>query len=237
MKKIIILLVVIICVAALIFVAYNSLKETKVEETQNTEFSNETPVENEEVVYEDEEEEFDYNNKPAIVYFSATGNTRTVAEYIKEQTHGDIFEIVPKEIYTMDDLRYTSDDARATKEQNDKDARPEIANEIDLSDYDLVFLGYPIWFSDVPRIIQTFVETNALDGKDVIPFCTSGSSGIAGSLDTLHEYTDVNWIGGKRLEVSEGQVEVWMEGLKGEGILFVNEEEPAVVLEEVTSGE
>ncbi len=222
MKKVF-LLTAVVCLIALVFCACNN---TTPSTNTNNDLSNENQVNNvEEVVATTEEtsevveEDLASNKRIAVVYFSATGNTKTVAEYIAKMTSGDIFEIVPKEVYTMDDLGYTNEDARATKEQNDKSSRPEIANEIDVSEYDVVFLGYPIWFSDTPRIIQTFIETGALNGKDVVPFCTSGSSGIAGSEETLHSYEDVNWHLGKRLEVAEGAVEVWMEGLKSSGIV------------------
>ena len=151
--------------------------------------------------------------KIAVVYFSATGNTRTVAEFIKQETNADIYEIVPAQIYTDADLTWTDNNSRATKEQNDKTARPEIQNEIDLSAYHTIFLGYPIWFGDCPRIVQTFIETNSLNGKTVIPFCTSGSSGISGSENTLKQYNEINWQPGKRLTTSQTEVTSWVQSL------------------------
>ena len=149
----------------------------------------------------------------AVVYFSVTGNTKTVAEYIKEETNADIFKIVPKQEYVDADLNYNDRNTRATKEQDDKNARPEIKNNIDVSNYKIIFLGYPIWWGDCPRIIQTFIETGALNNKTVIPFCTSGSSGISGSESTLKTYKDINWMAGKRLTTSKNDVIGWLKSL------------------------
>lgn len=153
------------------------------------------------------------DKKIAIVYFSATGTTKTVAEYIKDETKGDIFEIIPKQKYESDDLNYNNSNSRATKEQNDKNARPEIANNINVSNYDIIFIGYPIWWGDTPRIIQTFIESHELKGKTMIPFCTSGSSGITGSESTLKSYKGINWIAGKRLSGSKSDVSSWVKSL------------------------
>ena len=156
------------------------------------------------------------SKKTAVIYFSATGNTKKIAEYIKEETDSDIFEIIPKQKYTSEDLNYGDKTTRATREQNDKSARPEIENEIDTSNYDVIFIGYPIWWGDNPRIIQTFIENNELDGKTMIPFCTSGSSDISESENTLKEYNNINWISGKRFSGSASQNEVsnWIKSLK-----------------------
>ena len=153
------------------------------------------------------------DKKVAVVYFSATGTTKTVAEYIKDETNGDIFEIVPKEKYSSEDLNWNDNNSRSTKEQNDKNARPEIANNIDVSSYDVIFIGYPIWWGDTPRIIQTFMENNGLSGKTMIPFCTSGGTGISTSENTLKSYKGINWISGKRLGTSKNEVINWVKSL------------------------
>ena len=181
----------------------NSLEETKEEQTN--------PNENAQTQTNPDETT---SRNIAVVYFSATGNTKQVAEYIQHATNASIFEIIPTKAYTSDDLTWSNSDSRATKEQNDKSARPEIQNEIELSSYDVVFLGYPIWWGDTPRIIQTFVEKGTLNGKTVIPFCTSGSSSISGSESTLKEYSSINWISGKRLTTSKKEVEDWVSSLK-----------------------
>ena len=156
------------------------------------------------------------NKKVAVVYFSATGTTKQVAELIKDETSADIFEIMPKQKYTSEDLNYGDRNTRATKEQNDENARPEIENKIDLSNYDIVYLGYPIWWGTVPKIVLSFMDNTNLDGKTVIPFCTSGSTGISTSENTLKSYkTNIKWISGKRFSNSTTKDEVsnWIKNL------------------------
>ena len=122
-----------------------------------------------------------------VVYFSATGNTRQLAERIAALTGGDLAEIIPAQPYTAEDLNYNSSGTRATLEQNDPDARPEIANSISLEGYTTVYLGYPIWWGQAPRILSSFVESHDFTGITVIPFCTSGSSGAGSTGETLGE--------------------------------------------------
>ena len=156
------------------------------------------------------------DKKVAVVYFSATGTTKEVAELIKDETNADIFEIIPKQKYTSEDLNYGDKNTRATKEQNDENARPEIENSIDLSNYDVVFLGYPIWWGNAPKIILSFLDNTNLDGKTVIPFCTSGSSGISTSESTLKTYkNNIKWIEGKRFSSSTTKDEAsnWVRSL------------------------
>lgn len=88
----------------------------------------------------------DSNNKSLVLYFSATNNTEQIAKYISEITSSDILEIIPKDIYTDEDLDYNNDNSRANREQNDKNSRPEISNNLDLENYDIIYLGYPIWW-------------------------------------------------------------------------------------------
>ena len=152
----------------------------------------------------------------AVIYFSATGTTKKVAGYIKNATNSDLIEIVPKEKYTDSDLNYVNDNSRANKEQNDSKARPVISNNINTDSYDVIYLGYPIWWGDVPKIILTFLDNHNLDGKTIIPFCTSGSTGISGSLSTLKNYNkNVNWIDGKRFSSSatEDEIKNWIKEL------------------------
>ena len=180
---------------------------------QNQETANQdTPIQENN---DEEENSVDENNSSiAIVYFSATGNTKQVAEYIEEATGGTLFEIVPEEEYTQEDLNYSNDDSRASLEQNDPDARPEIANTIDLTSYEVIYFGYPIWWGDVPKIMLSFLDENDLSGKTLIPFCTSGSSSITTSIGTLKEYRpNINWIDGARLTPSQSEVTDWINGL------------------------
>ncbi len=123
--------------------------------------------------------------KSLVVYFSATGNTKALAEKIAAASDSDIFEIVPEEPYTSDDLNYNSD-CRANKEQNDANARPAISNEVkNIESYNTVFIGYPIWWGTMPKIINTFLDTYDLSGKTILPFCTSGGSGISSSVSAI----------------------------------------------------
>ena len=124
--------------------------------------------------------------KTLVVYFSATGNTKAVAGEIARLTGADLYEIVPAVPYTDDDLNYNNNNCRANQEMNDASARPGFGSRaIDVSSYDIVFIGYPIWWGTMPRIINTFLDTYDLSGKAVLPFCTSGSSGIAQSVSDI----------------------------------------------------
>lgn len=125
-------------------------------------------------------------SKMLVAYFSATGNTKAVGEKISQLTGADLYEIVPADPYTSADLNYSHDGCRANQEMNDESARPAIGSEdVDLSLYDTVFLGFPIWWGTMPRIINTFLDTYDLSGKVVLPFCTSGSSGISNAVSGI----------------------------------------------------
>lgn len=118
-----------------------------------------------------------------IVYFSATGNTERAANALREYTGAALYEIVPAEPYTEDDLNYRDDDCRANREQNDPDCRPAIAGETPgLAEYEVIYLGFPIWHGRMPKIMFTFLELYDLAGKTVMPFCTSGGSGISSAV-------------------------------------------------------
>lgn len=140
-----------------------------------------------------------------VVYFSATGNTESVAEYIAEAAGGTLCEIVPEVPYTAADLNYSDSACRANREQNDPDARPAIANEIDcFADYERILIGHPIWWGDAPRIIQTFLESYSFEEKTVYTFSTSGSSSGNGAYNGLRsEYPDINFAGNLHLTSSQ----------------------------------
>lgn len=123
-----------------------------------------------------------------IIYFSCTGNTKAAAEEIQKQTGADMFEIVPEIPYTAEDLNYNDDDSRANQEQSDDSARPVISGSIeDFDSYEIVFVGYPIWWGTLPKIVNTLLDTYDFSGKTVIPFCTSGGSGIGTSVSVIRE--------------------------------------------------
>lgn len=118
-------------------------------------------------------------NDTLVVYFSRTGNTEKIAEYIIELTNADSYVIEAAIPYTDDDIAYTNSSCRANQEQNDKTVRPEIAEPIESIDsYDVIYLGYPIWWGEEPRIIDTFLESYDFSEKIVVPFCTSATGQI-----------------------------------------------------------
>ena len=143
------------------------------------------------------------NSNSVVLYFSATGTTRKIAERIANESNSDIIEIIPKEEYKKEDLDYNND-CRANREQNDPKARPEIKNTIDISKYDTIYLGYPIWWGTNPKIILTLLDTYDFTNKTIIPFCTSGSTEISGSVNDLRNYNNkLNIKDGKRFNVSD----------------------------------
>ena len=153
-----------------------------------------------------------------VAYFSATGNTEGVAELLQTALDADLYEIVPEVAYTSEDLNYSSDDCRANREQNDPDARPAIDGSVENMDsYDVIFLGYPIWWGEAPKIISTFLESYDFTGKTIVPFCTSGSSGIGSSAEHLAGLAGSStWLEGACFAPGASQEEVaaWVDGLE-----------------------
>ena len=151
--------------------------------------------------------------KVLVVYFSATGTTRQVAKQIAKIANADICEITPAKPYSGADLDWTNKQSRSSVEMNNPMARPEIkALSVDVSKYDYVFLGYPIWWDLAPRTVNSFIETADLTGKTVIPFATSGSSTIANSVAMLKKtYPKIKGQTGKLLNrVSEKEIRTWV---------------------------
>ena len=153
-----------------------------------------------------------------VVFFSATGTTKGVAEKIAGLTNADLYEITAKEPYSSADLNYNDRNSRSTKEQNDKNARPEIGSEdLSLEGYTTIYLGFPIWWGEEPRILDTFVEKYSFEGITLIPFCTSASSGIGRSGPNMEALAGSGtWLDGKRFggNVSEADLQSWIDGLK-----------------------
>jgi flavodoxin len=135
-----------------------------------------------------------------VVYFSATGTTRGVAEKLAESLSADLYEIVPEEPYTEADLNWNDRKSRTSIETDDPTCRPAIAGELpDLAAYDTIFIGYPIWWGDVPRIVSNFVEQRDLTDKTLAVFFTSGSSGLGSSMKHLEQQAGAGkWLAGKR---------------------------------------
>ena len=155
-------------------------------------------------------------NKVLVVCFSATGTTRGVAEKIAALTGAELIDLLPAQPYTTEDLNYNDRTTRATVEQNTPDVRPEIANEISLDGCTTLYLGYPIWWGQAPRIMSTFVESHDFTGITVIPFCTSGSSPIGRSGSNMEALAGSGtWLEGRRFsgDVSEEDLKSWIESL------------------------
>ncbi len=152
-----------------------------------------------------------------VAYFSATGNTEPLARFAAEVTGGTLYEIVPKIPYTAADLDYTDNSSRANREQSNPDSRPEISGRLDnIERYDIVFIGYPIWHGQAPKIIYTFLESYDFDGKTIVPFCTSASSGLGSSASNLHAFaSDADWKDGRRFAIgtNKSTIASWVDGL------------------------
>ena len=144
-----------------------------------------------------------------VVFFSRTGHTKPLAEYAAEILNADLYEIEAKIPYTDDDIKYYTD-CRADREQQDPTARPEIAGELpDVSRYDTILIGYPIWHGQAPKIIYTFLESVNLSRKWIIPFCTSASSPVGSSAENLHPLApDALWEDGTRFAIGTTREEI-----------------------------
>lgn len=157
--------------------------------------------------------------KVLVVYFSASGNTKTAAELIAAQTNGDLFEIVPKEPYTSEDLNWNDKDSRVCYEHDNPDERETELESTSVSDwesYDTVFIGYPIWWQIAAWPVDSFVKANDFSDKTVVPFCTSSSSGLGDSGKLLADMAGSgNWLGGHRFasRMSESDVSEWLKEL------------------------
>ena len=157
--------------------------------------------------------------KTLVVYFSATGTTQGVAQTIADTVGADLFEVVPSDPYTSDDLNWTNNDSRVSREHNDEGLRAVALESTGVDgwdDYDTVFIGYPIWWGIAAWPMSSFVAVNDFTGKTVIPFCTSTSSGIGQSGDLLAELADAGtWLDGQRFSRSSSEADIasWVNGL------------------------
>ena len=180
--------------------------------TEPSESSSTTPVES-------EPETQPETGKTLVVYYSASGNTERVAKDIAEAAGADLFEIVPTEVYTSDDLDWTNPDSRVSREHDDESLRdvPLTTTEVpDWDSYDTVFIGYPIWWGIAAWPVDTFVKNNDFTGKTVIPFATSSSSGMGQSGSLLADMAGTGeWQEGQRFSsgVSSDDVQSWVNGL------------------------
>lgn len=156
-------------------------------------------------------------SKVLVAYFSATNTTKGVAQRISDALNADLYEITPAVPYTSADLNYHDDNSRSTIEMNDPNSRPEISGSVsNMEQYDIVFIGYPIWWAEAPRILNTFVESYSFSGKTVVPFCTSGGSGVGSSARNLERLANGGqWLSGTRLNGSASKTDIvrWINGL------------------------
>lgn len=174
------------------------LSLTSCAQSQNTESKNNDEMKN--------------NKKVLVAYFSATGTTKSVAEDLAKVMDATLFEIEPKVPYSPADLDWKDSTSRSSVEMHDLNSRPEIKNKVqDIAQYDVVFLGYPIWWYVAPTIVNTFIEENDLKGKTVYCFATSGGSPIGPCVDALKkQYPDINWQEGRLLNgATEATLQEW----------------------------
>ena len=176
-----------------------------------------TPTEEESATSEAAETTSSDEADSLVVYFSATGNTEAVARLLAETQGADLQEIVPAEPYTEDDLNYNDDLSRANSEQNDANSRPAIAGSMEnVEQYDIVYVGFPIWWGNMPKILYTFFDTYDLTGKTIVPFCTSGSSGIEEAVRVIADMEpDATITEGLRTDTSQMATDVpaWLESI------------------------
>ena len=156
--------------------------------------------------------------KKLVAYFSATGTTKKLAEKLAELINADLFEIKPKIAYTKEDLDWTNENSRSSVEMKNLKFRPQVAgNLLDINDYDTVFIGFPIWWYIAPTIINTFLEQYDWNGQTIIPFATSGGSGMGRTNEHLkNSCVGANLIEGKRFSsnIGLGESKTWIKDLK-----------------------
>ena len=204
MKKTIAIMLMILTIS--IMSACGSSEQTDVEEQLET------------ITEESTEVDTAATGDTMVIYFSVTGHTKAVAEIIAQITDADVYEIEAEEPYSDADIDYNDDSSRASVEQNDKRARPALAGDLpSLEGVKTVFLGYSIWFGQEPRIMDTFAEAVSFNGITVIPFCTSGSSGIGNSGKNLEQLAGSGtWLAGERFaaDATEEEVQSWIDSLQ-----------------------
>ena len=158
------------------------------------------------------------DTKILVAYFSVTGKTKALATFAADAMGADLYEIAPEDPYTSEDLDYGNNDSRSAMEQSDESTRPAISGRVDnMEQYTVVFLGYPIWWGEAPRIINAFMESYDFSGMTLVPFCTSDSSPIGSSAQNLHDLaaSNVNWLDGERLSSHSTREDIvgWINGL------------------------
>ena len=215
------IIAIIVIIVAVGGIAIYRNSNTKVDNnTENNTVNNgqeETqPIEN----VNNEENTTETKNKILVVYYSAQNHTKTIAEKIAKNLNADTFEIVPENVYTSNDLNWSDSNSRVSKEHNDeslRDVKLKNTKVDNWEDYDTVLIGYPIWWGIAAWPVNNFVKDNNFDGKTVIPFCTSASSGLGQSGDLLQkEANSGNWKEGQRFSssASDSDIQKWTDSLK-----------------------
>lgn len=224
-KKGIIGIIVIIIIAVVGFGGYflfsnnNKIKETKKSSSNNLK-ENENSKVNNNNQNDNSEEKTAPNGKTLVVYYSATGSTKNVAEQISKNLNADLFEIVPEDIYTSEDLNWNNENSRVSREHNDeslRDVKLKNTKVDNWESYDTILIGYPIWWGVAAWPVDTFVKSNDFNDKTVIPFCTSASSGLGQSGDLLAKEANTgNWKDGHRFSsgASSSDIKTWTDNLK-----------------------
>ncbi len=157
-------------------------------------------------------------SKVLVACFSATGNTLKVAKELADVENADFYEIVPETLYTDADLNYMDPKSRSCVEMNDPNCRPKISGTVEnMAQYDVIFLGFPIWWEREPSVVDTFLESYDFSGKTIVPFCTSGGSPIGFTGDRIRNLTGGKAVvtNGRRLggTVSLAELKIWADGL------------------------
>lgn len=217
MKKLTVILLLLLMVIGLV-ACFGNTEQTGQLSTENSSLAgtadNESAASADSSSTPDNEED---SLKVLVAYFSATNTTEGVAKHIANGLNAELYEIVPQQPYTSADLNWNDNNSRSTIEMNNPNARPAISGSVEnMEQYDVVFIGYPIWWGEAPRIVSTFMESYDFAAKTIVPFCTSGGSGMGSSASNLEKLTsNAKWIEGRRLNGSDSQDEVmeWVNSL------------------------
>lgn len=224
-KKVLIGLLVIILIVVAAVVGVKVLKSDDKEDnntasTNETNIANNNDTEKNDIENETDDEETSEEKKVLVVYFSAQSHTKAVAEKIADNLDADIFEVVPEDEYTEEDLDYNDDNSRVSKEHDDeslRDIKLKTTEVDNWEEYDTVLIGYPIWWGQAAWPINNFVKENDFEGKTVYTFCTSASSGLGQSGEKLEEMSDSgDWKEGHRFSsnASDSDIKAWTDSLK-----------------------
>lgn len=220
---IIAIIVIVVVVAGFALYRNSNTNTNNTEENTNTDNEEDTNVVNTETTANNSEEAQSTSksgSKILVVYYSAQSHTKAVAEKIAKNLNADTFEIVPEEVYSDDDLNWTNSNSRVSREHNDeslRDVKLKNTKVDNWEDYDTVLIGYPIWWGIAAWPVDTFVKANNFDGKKVIPFCTSASSGLGQSGKLLQkEANSGNWQDGHRFNSSplDSDIQKWTDSIK-----------------------